>query len=431
MAMNQPLRVGLAGLGTVGAGTASLLASNGEIVAQHAGRPVEVIAVAARDRGKERGYDVSALRWLDDARLLARDPEVDVVVEAIGGAEGIAREVVETALDAGKHVVTANKALLAHHGAELARKAERNNRALAYEAAVAGGIPVIKAMREGLAANRITSVYGILNGTSNYILTEMRRSGREFAEVLKEAQRLGYAEADPSFDVDGIDAAHKLTLLASVAFGGIIPFEEVKVTGIRQVSALDIGFAEELGYRIRLIGIAHSSPQGVRARVHACLVPGESLIGKVEGVYNAVVTKGNFVGQNVSLGRGAGAGPTASAIVADLIDIARGHILPVFSAPAHRLKPVRMMEDYRGSYYLRLMVVDKPGVVADIAASLRDENVSMEQMIQRGRAPGEPVPIVITTHETSESAIERASRRLATIATIVEPPHIMVIESLE
>ncbi|HEX2581957.1 MAG TPA: homoserine dehydrogenase [Dongiaceae bacterium] len=429
--MNQPLRVGLAGLGTVGAGTASLLASNGEIVAQHAGRPVEVIAVAARDRGKERGYDVSALRWLDDARLLARDPEVDVVVEAIGGAEGIAREVVETALDAGKHVVTANKALLAHHGAELARKAERNNRALAYEAAVAGGIPVIKAMREGLAANRITSVYGILNGTSNYILTEMRRSGREFAEVLKEAQRLGYAEADPSFDVDGIDAAHKLTLLASVAFGGIIPFEEVKVTGIRQVSALDIGFAEELGYRIRLIGIAHSSPQGVRARVHACLVPGESLIGKVEGVYNAVVTKGNFVGQNVSLGRGAGAGPTASAIVADLIDIARGHILPVFSAPAHRLKPVRMMEDYRGSYYLRLMVVDKPGVVADIAASLRDENVSMEQMIQRGRAPGEPVPIVITTHETSESAIERASRRLATIATIVEPPHIMVIESLE
>jgi homoserine dehydrogenase len=297
---------------------------------------------------------------------------------------------------------------------------------------VAGGIPIIKTLREGLAANRIERIYGILNGTCNYILTAMRQSGREFADVLADAQRLGYAEADPSFDVDGIDAAHKLAILVGVAFGCEINFAGVQVDGIRNVSAVDIAFAEELGYRIKLLGIARPTEFGIEQRVHACMVPLGTPIAHVEGVYNAVVTEGDFVGQNICEGRGAGAGPTASAVVSDLIDIARGRSQPTFSVPASELKrlPASPLARHRGAYYIRLMVVDKPGVIADVAAALRDEEVSMEAMIQRARAPGEAVPVVLTTHETEEAAMRRALARITQLGSVVEPPHMIRIESL-
>jgi homoserine dehydrogenase len=429
----EPLRIGVAGLGTVGAGVVRLLAENRDVLQTHCPRPIEVVAVSARDRGKDRGIDISKVDWVENSLDLASHPRVDVVVELIGGSDGPAKALVEAAIANGKHVVTANKALLAHHGTALAVAAESRNLGLAYEAAVAGGIPVIKAMREGLAANRIEQVYGILNGTCNYILTQMRETGREFADVLAEAQALGYAEADPSFDVDGVDAAHKLSILASVAFGCAVDFDAVRISGIRNVSAMDIAFAEELGYRIKLLGIARPSGQGIEQRVMACMVPQATVIAKVDGVFNAVVTKGNFVGQNVSIGRGAGAGPTASAVVSDLIDIARDRILPAFSAPAASLKkmPAAARGTHVGAYYLRLMVVDKPGVIADVAAALRDEQVSMEAMIQRARHPGQSVPVVITTHETTEAAIDRVVKRLEQVKSILEPAHVMPIETLD
>jgi len=430
--MTQPLRIAVAGLGNVGAGTVKLLQAHAKDLAQRCGRPIEIRAVSARDRKRDRGVDLAGLAWHDDPLTLAQLPEIDVVVELIGGAEGVARQLLEAALAGGKHVVTANKALLAHHGTALARQAEAKGLSLGYEAAVAGGIPIIKTLREGLAANRIERVYGILNGTCNYILTVMRQSGREFADVLADAQRLGYAEADPSFDVDGIDAAHKLAILAGVAFGCEINFAGVQVDGIRNVSAVDISFAEELGYRIKLLGIARPTEFGIEQRVHACMVPLGTPIAHVEGVYNAVVTEGDFVGQNICEGRGAGAGPTASAVVSDLIDIARGRSQPTFSVPASELKrlPASPLARHRGAYYIRLMVVDKPGVIADVAAALRDEEVSMEAMIQRARAPGEAVPVVLTTHETEEAAMRRALARITQLGSVVEPPHMIRIESL-
>ena len=408
--MNPPLRIALAGLGTVGVGTVKLLQHNAELLAARAGRPLSITAVAARDQRRERGIDLGDARWFADAAAMARDPEIDVVVELIGGSDGVAREVVAGAIGAGKHVVSANKALLAHHGTELARRAEERGVALLFEAAVAGGIPILKALREGLAANNVTRIYGILNGTCNYILTAMRDSGRDFADVLGEAQRLGYAEADPSFDIDGVDAAHKLALLAAVAFGSKIDFAGVHVEGIRHVSALDIEFAAELGYRIKLLGLARLTPHGLEQRVHACMVPRLAPIAAVDGVFNAVVVEGDFVGRVMLEGRGAGAQPTASAVVADLIDIAKGRWSQGFMVPATALaaRPSAPMARHIGAYYVRLMVVDRPGVIADVAAALRDEQVSMEQMIQRGRSPGEAVPVVLTTHETEEAAMRRA-----------------------
>jgi homoserine dehydrogenase len=430
--LDGALRIGIAGLGIVGAGTVRLLREHGDVLGQRCGRAIEIAAVSARDRTRDRGVDLSGLRWADDAMALARDPGVDVVVELIGGADGIAKQLVEAAIAGGKHVVTANKALLAHHGTALARAAEAAGVALAYEAAVAGGIPIIKALREGLAGNRVERIYGILNGTCNYILTTMRRTGREFADVLAEAQKLGYAEADSSFDVDGIDTAHKLAILTSVAFGCEINFAGVHVEGIRNVSAMDIAYAEELGYRIKLLGSARPTEHGIEQRVHACMVPIGTPIAHVEGVFNAVVTEGDFVGQNVAEGRGAGAGPTASAVVADLVDIARGRMLPTFSVPAAQLRrlPASPMERHRGAYYIRLMVFDRPGVIADVTAVLRDEQVSLESMLQRGRAPDEVVPVVLTTHDTDESAMRRALDRIAALPTVVEPPHMIRIETL-
>jgi homoserine dehydrogenase len=428
--MTRPLSVAVAGLGTVGAGVLKLLRDNAGIISARAGRPVAVTAVSARERARERGVSLAGLRWFDDPVALAADPAIDVVVELIGGAEGPGRALVEAALAAAKPVVTANKALLAVHGAELAAAAERAGVALGFEAAVAGGIPVIKALREGLAGNRLTRVAGILNGTCNYILTVMRERGREFADVLAEAQKLGYAEADPSFDIDGIDAAHKLAILAALAFGRPVAFDAVYVEGIRRISALDIAFAGELGYRIKLLGLARQTEAGVAARVHPCMVPEAAPIARVDGVFNAVVAEGDFVGRIVLEGRGAGAGPTASAVVADLIDIARGRTTPVWGADAGALSqaPSVPMAAHVGAYYLRLMVVDRPGVIADVAAILRDLGISLESMLQRGRAPGEAVPVVLVTHETGEAAMRAALVRITALEAVLEEPALIRIE---
>lgn len=428
--MTRPLSIAVAGLGTVGAGVVTLLRQNADIVAARAGRPIVVTAVSARDRSRDRGIALSGLRWYDDPVALAADPNVDIVVEVMGGSEGPAKALVEAALAAGKPVVTANKALLAIHGAALAAAAEAKSVPLAFEAAVAGGIPAIKAIREGLAANRISRVAGILNGTCNYILTVMREHGREFADVLADAQKLGYAEADPSFDVDGIDAAHKLAILAALAFGRPVNFADLHVEGIRNVSAVDIAFASELGYRIKLLGIARRTEAGISARVHPCMVPQSAPIARVDGVFNAVVAEGDFVGRVMLEGRGAGAGPTASAVVADLIDIARNRHTPVWGVGADALShaPAVPMASHTGCYYLRLMVVDRPGVIADVTAVLRDVGVSLESMLQRGRSPGEAVPVVLVTHETGEAAMRTALARIAALDAVMEEPALIRIE---
>src|SRR5690242_7339370 len=417
--MTHPLSIAVAGLGTVGGGVLRLLRDNADVVAAHAGRPIAVTAVSARDRTRDRGVSLSGLRWYEDPVALAADPAVDVVVELIGGSDGPAQELVQAALAAGKPVVTANKAMLAVHGAALARDAEQRGVPLAFEAAVAGGIPVIKALREGLAANHVLRIAGILNGTCNYILTQMRERGREFADVLADAQKLGYAEADPSFDIDGVDAAHKLAILAALAFGRPVAFDAVHVEGIRRVSALDIAFATELGYRIKLLGIARQTEAGIETRVHPCMVPGSAPIARVDGVFNAVVAEGDFVGRVMLEGRGAGAGPTAAAVVADLIDIARDRLTPVWGAAGSALStaPSVPMSSHVGAYYMRLMVVDRPGVIADVTAILRDMGVSLESMLQRGRSPGEAVPVVLVTHETRESAMRAALDRIGALHT--------------
>ncbi len=434
--MTHTLKIGIAGLGTVGAGVVKLLAENHEQLTARCGRPLIVTAVSARDRSKDRGINVDGMTWHDYAKDLAADDNVDVVVELIGGEGGIAKEVVETAIHHSKHVVTANKALIAHHGTALARAAEAKGLSLAYEAAVAGGIPIIKALREGLAANRIERLYGILNGTCNYILTDMAGSGREFDDILTEAQEMGYAEADPSFDVDGVDAAHKLAILAAVAFGTEVDFDNVYVEGIRHVSPLDIEFARELGYGIKLLGVAARVPEerggGFEQRVHPCMVALDAPINHVSGVYNGIEVAGDFVGTTIYEGRGAGEGPTGSAVVADLVDIARGSKVPTFAVAADALKPAQTipMGKRKGAYYVRFMVVDKPGVFADIAAALRDNEVSMESVLQRGRAPGEQVPVVMTVHETEEDAMQRCVQAIAALDAVVEPPRLIRIEDV-
>ena len=430
--MKPSLNIAIAGLGTVGAGVVALLRRNAALLERHAGRKLELVAVSARDRARERVVDLGAADWHEDAVAMAATPGIDVVVELIGGSDGVARQVVSTALEHGKHVVTANKALLAHHGTSLARLAEAKGVALGFEAAVAGGIPILKALREGLAANRVLRVCGILNGTCNYILSQMRETGRDFDTVLAEAQSLGYAEADPSFDIDGIDAAHKLALLAAVAFGNAVDFEGVHVEGIRHVTALDIAFAQDLGYRIKLLGLARLTEHGLEQRVHPCMVPLSTPIAHVEGVFNAVMIEGDFVGRVTLEGRGAGADPTASAVVADLLDIATGRGAPSFGLPAASLseRPRSPMARHTGAFYARLMVVDRPGVIADITAAFRDEAVSMEQMLQRGRAPGEAVPVVLTTHDAEEAAMLRALDRIKALDTVLEPPRLIRVENL-
>jgi homoserine dehydrogenase len=427
------MKIAIAGLGTVGAGLVRLLQENSAELAQRCGCEIIVSAVSARDKSKDRGIILGEnVAWYDDPVVMAGSAEADVVVELIGGADGVAHELCQEALATGRHVVTANKALIAHHGTQLAEAAESGNLSLGYEAAVAGGIPIIKALREGLAGNAISGLYGILNGTCNYILSTMRDTGREFSDVLSEAQKFGYAEADPGFDIDGIDAAHKLAILTSVAFGCQINFTDVSVEGIRQVSALDIRFADELGYRIKLLGITRRTEEGVEQRVHPCMVRQESPIANVDGVSNAIVAEGNFSGSTVYQGAGAGAGPTASAVAADLVDIACNSRRPVFSFPVKNLLPLPTisMDQHLGAYYIRLMVMDRPGVFADVAATLRDEQVSMEAILQHTQAPGEPVPVVLTTHDVNEASLKRAVQRFAAFDTVVEPPCVIRIEPL-
>ena len=439
--MAQPLRIALAGLGTVGAGVIRLLEANSGLIERRAGRPIAIAALSARERHKDRGVDLRPYTWDDDTTALAARPDVDVVVELIGGSDGPALTLARNALAHGKGLVTANKAMIAHHGLELAQAAEAAGVALRFEAAVAGGIPVIKGLREGAAANALQRVYGILNGTCNFILSTMEDTGRDFADVLAEAQAKGFAEADPSFDIDGIDAAHKLAILASIAFGSRIDFAPVETVGIRRVLAADIAQAEQLGHAVRLIGIAEAGPEGLFQRVHPYLVPRDHPLAHVDGATNAVVAEGNFSGRLLFQGAGAGDGPTASAVVADLIDIARrtsegGEIGAPFSIPVAALEamPTAPSGDRVGKAYLRFIVADRPGVLAEIAAAMRDAGVSIESLIQKGGLAhlggadaGEPVLVAMVTHHGPERCIAEALRLLEGSDSLAEPPLVMHI----
>ncbi|MGE4321802.1 MAG: homoserine dehydrogenase [Sphingobium sp.] len=432
---HAPLRVALVGLGTVGGGVIRLLQTNAGLIARRAGCPIQVTAVSARDRAKDRGVDLSPYEWVDDMTTLAGRDDIDAIVELIGGADGPALTLARQCLKAGKPFVTANKAMLAHHGLALADLAEKAGVALKYEAAVAGGIPVVKAMREGAAANEISRVYGILNGTCNYILSTMEQAQevgqpRDFEAVLKDAQALGYAEADPSFDIDGVDTAHKLTILASLAFGTELDFDSVETTGIRHVIAADIAEAAALGFRIRLVGMAESGSEGLFQRVHPMLVPLHHPLAHVDGSLNAVVAEGNFVGRLFFQGRGAGEGPTASAVVADLIDVARDEYGDAFAMPVAALTPQPAADAGQrvGRTYLRFKVRDRPGVLAEIAAATRDAGVSIESMIQRGiHQDDDSVLVAIVTHAGEERCVRDTLKRLAGSDSLLQAPMVMHI----
>lgn len=430
--MTGTLRIGVAGLGTVGASLVELLVRHETTITARAGRRLEVTAVSARDRSRDRGVDLSGMAWFDDARDLATADNVDVVVELMGGSEGPARELVTNALSHGRPVVTANKALLAEHGTELAQLAEKHGAALGYEAAVAGGIPIIKALKEGLAGNGIQRIYGILNGTCNFILTEMRSTGRDFGDVLAEAQALGYAEADPTFDVEGIDAAHKLALLSAIAFGQQVDFSRVEVEGISTISPIDIAYADEFGFRLKLLGMAERIGDTVTERVHPFLVSLDDPISKVEGVNNAVVVEGDFVGRTVLEGPGAGGGATASAAASDLIDIAAGRFSPVFGVPASALSPRTdgVGDEPHGRFYISLKVEDRPGVIAELAAVLRDHTISIESLLQRGKPEGGTAPIVVICHDAPESRVLAALKQIEGMDCILQNPHMIRIKDL-
>lgn len=427
----SPLRIALAGLGTVGVGVLRLIEANRAIVEARAGRAIAVTAVSAREAGRDRGVALADAAFEADMTALATRPDVDVVVEAVGGADGPALALAEAALGAGKGLVTANKAMIAHHGLRLAELAARNGAPLAFEAAVAGGIPVIKGLREGAAANAVERIYGILNGTSNYILSTMEATGADFAEVLAEAQGKGYAEADPAFDVDGVDAAHKLAILAAIGFGAQVDFAAVATSGIRPVRAADIAQARALGFVIRLVGVADCQEGRLLQRVRPCLVPAGHPLAHVTGATNAVVAEGNFAGRLLFQGAGAGAGPTASAIVADLIDIARGTAGPPFGLPAPELAalPIADPGGRAGRDYIRFTVADRPGVLAEITAAMRDAGVSIESLIQRGRADedGGEVLVAMVTHEGPERSVARALELLEGSPSLTAVPLVLPI----
>ncbi len=429
--MSAPLRIGIAGLGTVGAGTLRILQQNAALIAARAGRSISVVAVSMRDPKKQRDVQLDGIRIESDAAAIAQADDVDVVVEAIGGSEGIAHHVVGTALVGCKHVVTANKALIAQHGLTLAALAEANGAVLAFEAAVAGGIPIIGAMRAGLAGNRIHRVAGILNGTCNYILTTMAREKRDFADVLAEAQKLGYAEADPSFDVDGIDAAHKVAILASLAFGTAPDFGAIHIEGIRRISLADIDYAASFGYRIKLLGIATMEEGRLLQRVNPCLVPVSSPLAVIDGSFNAVQVEGDAVGRVVFEGRGAGGGPTGSAIVADLIAIARGDTYPAFTVRSSALQTLAAapLDAHKGCYYLRLSLKDEPGVLAEFTRAFGEEGVSVHSITQRAIAADASAQVIVITHETTEAAIARAAKRIAGLPVSVVAPVVLRIEN--
>jgi homoserine dehydrogenase len=429
--LRPPFRIAVAGLGTVGTGVLRLLDENASLIARRAGRAIEVVAVSARSRHKDRGIDLSRYRWEDDMDDLAALDDVDAVVELVGGSDGPALTLARNTLARGKALITANKAMIAHHGMELARIADGSDIPLKFEAAVAGGIPVIKALREGASANRIARVYGILNGTCNFILTRMESEGRDFADVLGEAQAKGFAEADPSFDIDGIDAAHKLSILAAMCFGTRLDFGAVATSGIRNVLAADIREAQALGYRVRLIGMAEQRGDGLAQSVQPCLVHEDHPLGYVPGSLNAVVAEGNFVGRLFFEGAGAGDGPTASAVVADIIDVARDEYGPAFAMPVDQLEPSAVADGgaRTGKSYVRLIVEDRTGVLAQIAIAMRDAGVSVESFIQRGSSDGQAL-IALVTHAGEARAVDAAIAALAASPHIVGAPMRMPILDL-
>ena len=434
--MAKTLRLGIAGLGTVGGGVLDLVAKHQTLLASRAGVKIEVTAVSARNKAKKRDHDLSKLRWFDDPVKLAADAGIEVFVELMGGEGDPAKAAVEAAIAAGKHVITANKALLAHHGTSLARAAEAKGVALNFEAAVAGGIPIIKTLREGLAGNRVTKLFGIMNGTCNYILTKMANEGRSFGDVLKEAQALGYAEADPTFDVGGFDTAHKLAVIASLAFGSEVNLAAIDIEGIERVTLDDIRNASEMGYKVKLLGVAVATEEGIEQRVHPTLVRKGSPVADTDGVFNAVVVKGDFVGDLMLEGRGAGAHPTASAVLSDVVDIARGNFRPAFGVPASELRPYQPAprKAHEGGYYVALELHDKPGAVAAVARILADEKISIESIFQRGKqekdTPRATAPFILITHDTVETAMRAALARIETDGHVAASPRMIRIERL-
>ena len=426
--MTTPLRLGIAGLGTVGTGVLKILAEESQRIAARAGRAVQVTAVSARSRDKDRGVSIDAYAWEDDPVALAQRDDVDVFVELMGGEDGPAKAATEAAIAAGKDVATANKALLAHHGQSLALAAEAAGQVIRYEAAVAGGIPVMKALTEGLAANRIIRVLGVMNGTCNYILTRMENAGLTYEEAFAEADGLGYVEADPTLDIGGIDAGHKLSLLASVAYGTQVDFDGVELEGITRVSIEDIRAAADMGYRIKLLGVAQMTGRGLEQRMSPCLVPATSPLGQLEGGTNMVVIEGDAAGQIVLRGAGAGEGPTASAVLADVIDIARGIRIPTFGQPAGDLmKARRARAAIPAPYYLRLSLVDKPGALAKVAAVLGNSGVSIDRMRQYGHENTE-APVLIVTHKTAPDSIAEAILAMERTDVVVGSPVALRIE---
>jgi homoserine dehydrogenase len=442
--MQQPLTLGIAGLGTVGGGLLHLLKHHKDRLEERAGRPIRIGGISARSKGKKRASEIGSIPWFDDPVKLATAPGIDVFVELIGGSGGVAKAAVEAALKAGKHVVTANKALLAEHGIALAKLAEERRVALNFEAAVAGGIPVIKVLRESLAANEVRRVYGILNGTCNYILTTMETEKRSFGDVLKEAQKRGYAESDPTFDVGGFDTAHKLAILTSLAFGTKLAFDQIHVEGIQSITEADIEAADEMGYRIKLLGVAMRTDSGIEARVNPAMVPQHSAIAEVSGVTNAVAIDSDYCGSLLLIGPGAGGHPTASAVAADILDIARGGgVMPPFVTPTRNLKPYKKAKlgAHQGAYYVRLSVYDRPGAMAAIAKRMGDRQVSIESIVQRRPPsalpgigarlkPGAPAVVVLITHETTEEAIRQAIDAIERDGKVSERPQMIRIEKL-
>ena len=425
-----PLRLGIAGLGTVGIGVVKILHAHTDLLSARAGRPVVITAISARDRQKNRDADLSAYAWEDDPVKLAMRDDVDIYVELIGGDEGVARESVELALKSGKDVVTANKALLAMHGQELAELAEENGQVIRFEAAVAGGIPVIKTMTESLAGNHITRVMGVMNGTCNYILTRMESAGLPYAAVFEEARQLGYLEADPTLDVGGIDASHKLAILSSIAFGTQVAFDGVEIEGIERISIDDIHRAADMGYRIKLLGVAQMTGRGLEQRMSPCLVPADSPLGQLQGGTNMVVVEGDSVGQIVLRGAGAGEGPTASAVLSDIIELARSVRMPVFGQPAKQLKKaIHARTAVPAAYYLRLALLDKPGALAKVATVLGDAGISIHRMRQYDHQDG-PAPVLIVTHKTTPDAIDHAIEALPKTGVIAEDPVELRIEEV-
>jgi homoserine dehydrogenase len=422
----KPINVGLLGIGTVGGGTFTVLQRNAEEITRRAGRPIRITVVADKNLELAKKVTGGKCRVTDDAFSVVSDPEVDIVIELIGGY-GVAKELVLKAIANGKHVVTANKALLATHGNEIFKAAQDKGVMVAFEAAVAGGIPIIKALREGLTANRIEWIAGIINGTTNFILSEMRDKGLSFDTVLKEAQRLGYAEADPTFDIEGVDAAHKITILSALAFGIPMQFDKAYIEGISKLDAIDIKYAEQLGYRIKLLGITKRTPEGVELRVHPTLIPTKRLIANVEGAMNAVLVQGDAVGATLYYGKGAGAEPTASAVIADLVDVTRMHTAdPENRVPHLAFQPNAMadlkilpMDEVQTSYYLRLRVQDKPGVLADITRILADEQISIDAVIQKEPGEGEDqADLIMLTHLTREKRINAAIRKIEALGVV-------------